>query len=110
MNSCKGCPYKDGVLSAFTCQNLSTPLGQDLSLPPPFEQLGFIKTQGDAWETKLKDNKWVKVQISYEEWQIDVWADTPKEYQEFISNLRDKGIHTLSYMPKLSIPFGKSTI
>lgn len=89
MRTCKGCPYRDGVLSAFTYQNL---FGS-------FEQLGFIKTQKDVWETKRSTHGWVKVRTSYEEWQIDVVFETSEEYQEFILTLESHGIHTLTYTP-----------
>lgn len=89
MNSCEECPYRDGVLSAFTYQNPDT----------PFEQLGFIKVQRDGWKNEWdeENTKYIKVRTGYEEWQIDVWLDTPAEYHKFITNLRNNGLQIMSY-------------
>ncbi len=72
--------------------------------------MGFVKTQKDTWETKQSTHGWVKVQTSFEEWQIDVRTDTLKEYQEFISNLNRNGIYALTYMSKSSVLSGKSVM
>lgn len=90
MNSCKGCLYRDGVLSAFTCRNPSTPFGQ----------LGLTKVQKDTWKTVWdeENNKYVKVQADHEEWEVDVKFDTMAEYHKFITNPGDNGLHVMTYI------------